>query len=154
MNQTENYQLSLWDAEDRIQRTDFNADNAKLEEALVDLSAASGEHTAAIAKLGNCQIYTTSYVGTGTFGETAPNSLTFPRTPRFLMIAGYKGSDTLMGIPATGGATLFRVGSQGMANLSMTLSGNTVTWYSSSEYVQLNASGTTYQVLALLDAAQ
>lgn len=34
MNQTENYQLSLWDPEDRIQRTDFNADNAKIEAAL------------------------------------------------------------------------------------------------------------------------
>ena len=35
MNQTSNYQLSQWDPEDRILRTDFNSDNAKIDAALV-----------------------------------------------------------------------------------------------------------------------
>ena len=34
MNQTTNYQLSQWDASDRILREDFNADNAKLDAVL------------------------------------------------------------------------------------------------------------------------
>ena len=34
MRQTTNYQLSQWDASDRILREDFNADNAKLDAAL------------------------------------------------------------------------------------------------------------------------
>lgn len=35
MNQTNNYQLSQWDPEDRILRTDFNSDNQKIETALL-----------------------------------------------------------------------------------------------------------------------
>ena len=35
MEHTEHYQLSQWAAEDRILRTDFNADHAKLVAALV-----------------------------------------------------------------------------------------------------------------------
>ena len=38
MNATTNYQLSQWDASDRVLRTDFNADNAKIEAALSGLS--------------------------------------------------------------------------------------------------------------------
>ena len=34
MNQTPNYQLNLWEGEDRILREDFNADNAKIEAAI------------------------------------------------------------------------------------------------------------------------
>ena len=34
MQQTTNYQLNQWDPEDRILRTDFNADNAKIDTAL------------------------------------------------------------------------------------------------------------------------
>ena len=37
MNATTNYQLSQWEAEDRVLRTDFNADNAKIEAALSSL---------------------------------------------------------------------------------------------------------------------
>ena len=65
-NQTTNYQLNQWEPTDQVLRTDFNADNAKIEAALVALSAAS-------AGYGNCQIETGSYVGAG---DTS-NSLTF-----------------------------------------------------------------------------
>ena len=34
MQQTENYALNQWDPEDRILRTNFNADNAKIDEAI------------------------------------------------------------------------------------------------------------------------
>ena len=34
MNYTQNYQLNQWEAADRVQRTDFNADNAKLDAAI------------------------------------------------------------------------------------------------------------------------
>ena len=37
MRKTEHYQLNQWDAEDAIQRTDFNADNEKIEAALADI---------------------------------------------------------------------------------------------------------------------
>ena len=40
LNQTNNYQLCQWDGEDRILRTDFNADNAKIDAAIADNAAA------------------------------------------------------------------------------------------------------------------
>lgn len=39
-NYTENYGLCQWEATDQVLRTDFNGDNAKLEEALSDLAEA------------------------------------------------------------------------------------------------------------------
>ena len=39
-NQTTNYQLNQWEATDQILRTDFNADNAKVDAALVGLAGA------------------------------------------------------------------------------------------------------------------
>ena len=40
MNYTQNYQLCLWDEDDRILMEDFNGDNQKLETALASLAAA------------------------------------------------------------------------------------------------------------------
>ncbi len=67
---------------------DFNRDNAKLDAALAEVRASAAasaatlaQHTAAIAKLGNCQIYTTSYAGTNTFGQEHPTQLQFPKRP-------------------------------------------------------------------------
>ena len=34
MNRTSNYKLCQWEADDKVQRTDFNADNAKLDAAI------------------------------------------------------------------------------------------------------------------------
>lgn len=40
-NYTEHYQLSQWEPEDKVLRTDFNADNAKIEAALGALAGAT-----------------------------------------------------------------------------------------------------------------
>ena len=58
-NHTEHYELSQWLSTDQVQRTDFNADNAKLDTLLTAR---------------NCQIYMTSYQGKG----EGVISLTFP----------------------------------------------------------------------------
>ena len=67
MTQTQNYQLNQWEAADQVKRTDFNADNAKLDAALAqkaDLSALAALQTA-VANKGNCQVKYGTYVGTG-----------------------------------------------------------------------------------------
>ena len=155
MNQTENYQLSLWDAEDRIQRTDFNADNAKIEAALGALKTASesqgttlAQHAAAIAKLGNCQLYTTSYTGNG--NQNAAITLTFPQPPRLLVVSGNSGANTLIGFPDAGTCLQFATGSRSFSAYTLTVSGNTVSFLISG----LNFDSRSYYVLALLDAAQ
>ena len=42
MHYTEHYQLNQWEANDKVQRTDFNADNAKIDAALGELRQAVG----------------------------------------------------------------------------------------------------------------
>ena len=68
-NYTEHYDLCQWEATDQVQRTDFNADNAKIDAALTAR---------------NCQIYMTSYMGTGA-GDLV---FTFPSKPMFVTIMG------------------------------------------------------------------
>lgn len=44
MEHTEYYQLSLWDADDRIMREDFNDNNAKIDAALAEKPFVIGEY--------------------------------------------------------------------------------------------------------------
>ena len=97
---TEHYELNQWLATDQVLRTDFNADNAKLDAALntlagqvagkadaTGLDALSGTvagHTAQLAQKGNCQIYTTTYTGTGAVSR----SFSFPQSPLLVVISG------------------------------------------------------------------
>ena len=93
MNHTSNYQLSQWDGEDRILRADFNSDNSKIDAALAAnasaistetsaLSSAVATLTAEMEEKGNCQIYCTSYTGTGADSRT----ISFPAKPQMVMI--------------------------------------------------------------------
>ena len=90
-NQTPNYGLSQWSKSDRIQMEDFNADNAKIDAALKVHGGTLAAHAAQLAKLGNCQVWTTTYKGTGTVGPDHPTSLTFPKRPVFAMIDSGSG---------------------------------------------------------------
>ena len=69
MEQTANYGLNQWDAGDRILMEDFNADNAKVDQALGILT----EQAAQIANCGNCSISSFVYTGTGTCGQGCSN---------------------------------------------------------------------------------
>lgn len=86
MQQTSNYQSSQWDAEDRIQREDFNSDNAKVDAALAVAKAERDALAAAVADCGNCRIVTGSYTGSGLYGASNPNILTFDGKPLLLAI--------------------------------------------------------------------
>ena len=43
MNRTQNYNLCQWEAADKIQRVDFNADNAKIDAALSGLASGKAD---------------------------------------------------------------------------------------------------------------
>ena len=77
-NHTEHYSLSQWEAEDKVLRTDFNEDNARIDAALAGLEA----------RKGNCRIEYRSYVGTGYSGPEHPTVITFSRQPLFIIIFG------------------------------------------------------------------
>ena len=162
---TEHYELNQWLPTDQVLRTDFNADNAKIDAALntlagqvaekadaVGLDTLSGTvagHTAQLAQKGNCQIWTTTYQGNGQYGSSGRNSVTFPTRPLFAIV--YNSDGILLPIPAYTGQTR-TFPSETLIYLSW--SGTTVSWYSTdnSASYQLNAVGSTYFVIAFYAA--
>ena len=72
-NYTNNYNLCQWEASDKVLRTDFNADNAKIDAALAQLNrytASVEQKTDTLANsaytIQNPQIVAGHYTGTGT----------------------------------------------------------------------------------------
>ena len=103
MEQTSKYGLSQWDAEDRILREDFNADNAKIKAALDNVT----EIASAASKL-----HFGTYKGTVTASQTI--SLGF--TPKIIIVCteagmfsdangNYYGGLAFTGIPCISAST-------------------------------------------------
>ena len=141
MEYTSNYQLPIWAESDRILMEDFNDSYQKLEDALT-------EHGEALAGKGDCQIYTTSYVGTGTFTYQNRTQLTFPATPRAVFITG-SGDIFLAFCPGTRAQLLFSDETASCGNLLWTET--SLSFYNANAARnQMNHKGRTYQVVALL----
>ena len=87
-NQTQNYHLSQWELDDKVQREDFNADNAAIETALTALAAQDATLNSALAQKGNCTIETFTYTGTGSSGSANPTRVTFSKVPTAYIIFG------------------------------------------------------------------
>ena len=173
-NHTPNYNLCQWEAEDKVLRTEFNTDNAKIDAAIkavdrrvdgkastaslnslkstVDsLSQTVTQHTTALEGKGNCQLHSTTYVGTGTKGESYKNALSFPKKPMVVFIIGPSGERVTL-IQGQGIHFASRNGVSG-GSMTASWSGNTVRWYSqSSVQSQFNEDKVSYRVLALLQA--
>lgn len=88
----------------------------------------------ALGQLGaKTQIATGSYVGTGTYGSSNPNSLTFGFVPKFVVIKkknakfGYYGQ---LGVYLDGGTTLLDISGNSESGCNASVSGNTLSWYS------------------------
>lgn len=149
MQQTSHYQLNQWDAEDRIQRTDFNSDNAKVDAALKAQASDMASLAAEVAKCGNCQVYYTTYTGTG----SGSNDFTFPHKPLFISVFGNNiYFFALQGAPYGTG----RTGGTNSGISYTTWTENSVSWvsYNDSLTYQCNVSGETYYMVALLDAGE
>ena len=135
-NQTSNFQLSQWEANDEVLRADFNRDNLKIDTALAALSSGKG----------NCAIVTGSYVGSGTYGSGNRTVLSFDSPPAALFVASgwqfwaVRGADTVSTLGGSNGADW----------LTLSWEGSQVSWYSTRNAVrQLNEAGTTYFYIAL-----
>lgn len=98
------------------------------------------------------QIEVGSYTGTGTSGSSNPNSLTFSFSPKLLVISG-SSSNQYVGILAknAGFMTSLPPGGAGdyTRGVNMSLSENTISWYSIAPEYQLNLSGVSYQYFAI-----
>lgn len=148
MQKTEHYQLNLWDKSDRIQMEDFNADNAKVEQALT-------EHAAILAGCGNCKIVYGSYTGTGTYGENNKNKLTFEHKPILIFVLGSDYEEELDRKLRMAFNITWAAGVDGSHYWNNTVSWNekTVQWYNFNDATaQFNTKGTTYLYFAFVAA--
>lgn len=155
-NQTPVYGLNQWSLDDSVVMADFNADNAKIEQALLDLKASQPKFK------------TGSYMGTGTYGADNPTTLTFDFEPQMLIIApqpvGTNNqqfltmAESVCTLVAIRGATTAPVSydsNQYGANfepsiVNLTWDGDTVSLYHNYHgFLQYNASNLTYRYLAI-----
>ena len=135
MKHTEHYQLNQWEANDKVQRTDFNADNAKIDAALQSLKTGKG----------NCKIITGQYRGNGECDHFHKNSLSFPQQPLMVFIQGDRNCWMICGselASVDGGST------GGFINI--TWNGSTVSWYGSNDHDQLNVASAIYRYTAVI----
>ena len=97
-----------------------------------------------------CQIYTGSYVGTGTYGQSNPNTLTFPFEPKAVFISGVSGpsyTTCFMFYKSIFGMGLV---SASVVSVSLTWEGNFVSWYSDQNAEgQFNSTGSIYYYVAV-----
>ena len=144
-NHTEHYSLSQWEAEDKVLRTDFNEDNEKIDAALAAHAAGLAKLTAAAPKLGNCQVFYGSYRGTGTSGQSNPNSLTFDCRPVLVFLIDFNGAliCLLRGNTNAAGTNSYA------SSVRATWGSNTVSWYGRDYVSQMNSQGDTYNWVAL-----
>ena len=101
------------------------------------------------------KIATGSYTGTGTYGASNPNSLTFEFEPKFIFISSLKGSEYMQSMKGNTGF-LFNNNESSDASNVITWGKNSVSWYTdgtASSSVkpskQLNWSGVTYNYIAI-----
>ena len=158
-NQTTNYQLNQWEATDQVLRTDFNADNAKVDAALagkVDQAALDNLEsavdtlmgtTASLSATHNGRVYTSSYTGNGSASKT----ISFPARPMLVNIMG--SSNWLCAVQGSNVGSGGYLGGGGEA-INVTWSGHSMTVSSPSGDASYlcNWSGDRYSVVALLDA--
>ena len=113
-----------------------------------------------LGKLGDkARVQVLSYVGTGTYGEKNPNSLTFDFVPKVVMLFAEKGSNSNYSpSPSDGGWNDMFIWLAGMhgtkiqaSDVYFTLDQKKLSWYaySSGAYYQCNNSGSTYIAIAI-----
>jgi len=138
-NQTENLKLSQWLATDPVLRSDFNADNQKIDAAMRYMP----------------RLVAGSYTGNGKFGEENPRALSFTFTPMLVVITADSGGSLIPGSIFINGqeksdgldnlySTVYSL------NLRLTWGQQSVSWYApEGADKQLNVQGQIYRYFAL-----
>ncbi len=131
MTKTEHYDLPQWEKTDRVLMEDFNAAFLQLERRIP-------------------RIATGTYVGTGTYGASKANTLTFSFSPVLVIIkSNDPGTDILFAVHSC---------TKGNSNTSSTNTTYVTTirwtedqlsWYAGSASSQLNLQGKTYYYFAI-----
>ena len=141
-NYTEHLALTLWEPDDPVLRTEFNANHRKIDAAMAAMP----------------RMTVGSYVGTGDSGPDAPNTLSFDFQPMFVAItadtsyAHIPGNVFIRGQSKSSGLTMID-SSVDSSDLVLSWIGNTLSWYcdepGNHPMHQLNESGRTYRYFAI-----
>ena len=164
-NYTSNYGLCQWEPGDKVLRSEFNGDNAKIDAAIsaVDSRVDGKASTSALnslkntvsslsttitgqgntlGKKGNCQVAVTSYTGNGQDTRTH----TFPKKPVMFFIIGnalmFVGYGSTWAMNHDGSFAI----NTAWSGASVTLSVNAIT---NQARAIANVNGKTYQIIAL-----
>ena len=151
MNKTANFQLTQWEKTDRIQMEDFNSDNAKIDTALKSNADKAAALQTALASCGNCKIEVKTYTGTGTYGSSNPNTLTFSAAPLLVLLGG--GQGLIMGLLP--GCTVAKTSFEEIGyTCSVDWNGSSVTWYTpdGTGTAQFNVKNNIYYAIAFFSA--
>ena len=160
-NQTENYDLSQWLSTDQVLRTDFNADNAKLDAVLAGLAdeVSSKADTEALLQLQVTipKLVVGTYVGNGEEGYSYPCTLDFTdtlgRPPQLVLVRTNIDPDRTKSLTLIQGAAVANCynSSELISNADNTLlwNGNAVSWYGHSASAQMNEEGVLYRYFAI-----
>lgn len=153
-NFTANYNLSQWERTDKIQMEDFNTDNAKIDGAIKTeadaRTAADAAINAALAKLGNCEIWTTNYMGSGGCGPENLTRIDLPAKPVLLLILDSGSSFTLVHPDAQQTIYCDNGGYIRDCFASWSNGGRRVSLNATTTQVQMSSSGKRYFVIALI----
>lgn len=103
-----------------------------------------------LGQIGGCaHIETGSYVGTGTYGSSNPNSLTFEFAPKVVFIYPNEPSRKAAGVVAVYGA-IYAIDYYTSQNISIIWSNKQMSWYSeSAPGSQFNGTGVKYIYVAI-----
>ena len=160
-NQTENYDLNQWLSTDQVLRTDFNADNAKLDAVLAGLAdeVSSKADTEALLQLQVTipKLVVGTYVGNGEEGYSYPCTLDFTdtlgRPPQLVLVRTNIDPDRTKSLTLIQGAAVANCynSSELISNADNTLlwNGNAVSWYGHSASAQMNEEGVLYRYFAI-----
>ena len=151
MNKTANFQLTQWEKTDRIMMEDFNRDNAAIDAALKSNADKAAALQTALASCGNCKIEVKTYTGTGTYGSSNPNTLTFSAAPLLVLLGG--GQGLMMGLLP--GCTVAKTSFEEIGyTCSVDWNGSSVTWYTpdGTGTAQFNVKNNIYYAIAIFSA--
>ena len=165
-NHTTNYNLSQWEPDDKVLRTDLNDDNDKIDKVLKALDAGKASSSAlsslqsTVSALQNSsaavKIATGSYNGNGKSGEPNARTLNFTaslgKLPQLLVVRGSETlPEVLVLLQGVKGALLntISVTSGDRITVTWNAGNNSVTWYGSTDVGHFNRSGIEYRWFAI-----
>lgn len=155
---TKNYGLNQWAGSDQVIRTEFNEDNAKVDEALNMLSERVDNKVdqSVLNTLSSAmpRMAAGTYMGTGSWGSENPTTLDFSdtlgRAPQLVIVRQQNGTSRCLLLLNSITLTGFTLDDNlsGTAYNTLTWSDTKVSWYAQDANTQMNSANYVYCYVA------